>query len=99
MIEDLLDHGGEIAKNARAVLSLIERTVPVERIWLDVSEDVEQTPRSDSSATLIEDLVTALRRAGSEAPVEATLDGLLRSMRIADAALRSAVLEQLRTVQ
>lgn len=99
LIGDLLDHGGEIAKSARAVISLIERTVPVERIWLDVSEDVEMTPGAESSATLIEDLVTALRHAGGEESVETTLDGLLRSMRIDDANLRSVVLQQLESTR
>lgn len=67
--------------------------MPVERIWLDVSEDVEMPSGSaDLGAGLIEDLVIAVRGSRSDLPAAEVLDGLLRSMRIVDPALRDTVL-------
>lgn len=93
IIQALFEQGAEAARLARAAISLIERTVPVERIWLDVSEDVEMPSGSaDLGAGLIEDLVTAVRGSRSDLPAAEVLDGLLRSMRIVDPALRDTVL-------
>ncbi len=93
IVQALFEQGSETARLARAAISLIERTVPVERIWLDVSEDVEMPSGSaDRGAGLIEDLVTAVRSSSSDLPVADVLDGLLRGMRIVDPALRDTIL-------
>ncbi len=92
----LLEQGSETARLARSAISLIERTVPVERIWLDVSEDVEMPSSGvDKGAELVEDLVTAIRKSSSDLPPEEILDLLLRSMRIADPVLRDTILAAL----
>jgi hypothetical protein len=93
LIQRLLDEGGETARLVRSTLSLIERSVPVERIWLDVSEDIEQNPESaESSASLISDIVTATRASRSAEPIEHIVDGLMRTMRVQGTELRSAIL-------
>lgn len=93
VIQALFEQGSETTRLARAAISLIERTVPIERIWLDVSEDVEVPSRgADGGAGLIEDLVTAVRSSRSDLPASEILDGLLRGMRIVDPALRKTVL-------
>ena len=93
VVQALFDQGSETARLARSAISLIERTVPVERIWLDVSEDVELPSGSaDNGAGLIEDLVTAVRQSRSDLATEEVVDGLLRSMRIVDPAVRATVI-------
>lgn len=93
VIQALFEQGSETTRLARAAISLIERTVPIERIWLDVSEDVEvPSGGADGGAGLIEDLVTAVRSSRSDLPASEILDGLLRGMRIVDPALRKTVL-------
>lgn len=93
LIQALFDQSSETARLTRSAISMIERTVPVERIWLDVSEDVELPGASaDHGAGLIEDLVTAVRQSRSDRPAEDVLDGLMRSMRIIDPGLRDTVL-------
>ncbi len=98
VIQGLLGLGGENARLARSAISLIERSVPVERIWLDLSEDVEQLQAGgEPTATLVEDLVLAVRRSQASEPADQVLDGLLRAMRIADPGVRTAILAALGT--
>ncbi len=98
LIRSLLESDGETARLFRSALSLIERSVPVERIWLDLSEDVEATqgaiPQNDE---LVADLVTAVRRTRGPDTMEGVVDGLLRTMRIEDQELRARVLTALDT--
>ena len=96
VIAELL--GGDVATRrlARAAISLIERSVPVERIWLDVSENVEAASGPEAvDNLLVDDLVTAVGTSGTGRAPEEVLDGLLRSMRLDTPALRKAVLEKL----
>ncbi|CAG9273433.1 Histidine kinase-, DNA gyrase B-, and HSP90-like ATPase [Paraburkholderia unamae] len=44
-IASLLEDGGELAERVRAMLRVIEETVPVQRIWLDTTE-ARETPRT-----------------------------------------------------
>ena len=100
VIQSLFEQGSETGRLARAAISLIERTVPVERIWLDVSDDVEMpSGAADRGAGLIEDLVTAVRSARLDLPAAEVLDGLLRGMRIVDPALRETVLAAVGSVE
>ena len=96
LIAGLLNGDAETRKLARSAISLIERSVPVERIWLDISENVEAAPGSEAAdAILVDDLVTAVissSNPGSEADV---LDALLRSMRLDAPPLRKAVMDKL----
>jgi hypothetical protein len=48
VISEMLSEGGDIAERIRAMLRVIEETVPVQRIWLDTSEQRE-TPRTGFS--------------------------------------------------
>ncbi|MGL3820650.1 ATP-binding protein [Sphingopyxis sp. R3-92] len=97
LLAALFERGGEVAKMTAAAVTLIERSVPVERIWLDVSEDVEHAATdADANAALIDDLVTAVRKAGSASEPEETIDSLLRAMRIVSPGVRSAAVAALR---
>lgn len=73
-IVGVLDRAGELLPAIKAMLSVIEATVPVQRIWLDTAEHKEP-PRNryegapsaevqEVAATLFEDMVT--RRGMSE---------------------------------
>jgi hypothetical protein len=44
-IREVLDQAGDLAPQVRAMLRVIEETVPVQRIWLDTAEGKE-TPRT-----------------------------------------------------
>ncbi len=48
VISEMLSEGGELAERIRVMLRVIEETVPVQRIWLDTSEQRE-TPRTGFS--------------------------------------------------
>jgi hypothetical protein len=43
-IRDVLEDAGDLAANIRAMIRVIEETVPVQRIWLDTAE-TRETPR------------------------------------------------------
>lgn len=45
LLASILDRAGPLKGDIRALLRLIEETVPVQRIWLDTAEDKE-TPRT-----------------------------------------------------
>lgn len=95
VIASLLQGDTGAARLARSAFSLIERSVPVERIWLDVSESAE-TPATaaDVDAALVDDLVTALRASSSDREPEEVLDSLLRTLRLDAPALRATVLSR-----
>jgi hypothetical protein len=48
VISEMLSESGDMAERIRAMLRVIEETVPVQRIWLDTSEQRE-TPRTGFS--------------------------------------------------
>jgi hypothetical protein len=58
-IASLLVDGGELAERVRAMLRVIEETVPVQRIWLDTTE-ARETPRTSFEGGPIEDVVSVL---------------------------------------
>ena len=96
VIAALLGGDASSRRLARAAISLIERSVPVERIWLDISENVEAaSDREALDGFLIEDLVAAIGASKRGTKPEDALDGLLRSMRLDAPALRKAVLDKL----
>lgn len=96
VIAQLLDGDASTRRLARAAISLIERSVPVERIWLDISENVEAAGGPEAvDSFLVDDLVTAIAASRAGQSPEETLDGLLRTMRLEAPALRKAVLEKL----
>lgn len=96
LVAALLDCDPERRKLARSVISLIERSVPVERIWLDLSDNVEAPSGQDGTDEhLIEDLVTAIGAADPALEAEDVLDGLLRAMRLSAPEIRTAVLQRL----
>jgi len=98
VIAELLDSDAATQRLARSAISLIERSVPVERIWLDISENVEAESSPEAvDSLLVDDLVTAVSAAGAGRKPEDVLDGLLRSMRIEAPAVRRAVLEKIGT--
>lgn len=95
VIAGLLGSDAGTRRLARAAISLIERSVPVERIWLDISENVEAAGGPEAiDGFLVDDLVAAIEASKAGSPEE-VLDGLLRSMRLEAPALREAVLEKL----
>jgi len=59
VIRDLLEDGGELADRIRAMLRVIEETVPVQRIWLDTSE-LRETPRTGFSGASDDDVSAVL---------------------------------------
>jgi hypothetical protein len=96
------DFLGENVQLLDCLLALIERSVPVERIWLDVSEaegvgaaplDVAETAEF---AAQIAGLVAALP--GDEHPAE-RLDRMLRHLPTASASLRRSVLQLIGTTE
>lgn len=96
IIAELLAADTAVRKLARSAISLIERSVPVERIWLDLSDNVEAAGgREAVDDHLVEDLVIAVRSAAPGLPPAEVLDGLLRAMRLDAPDLRKAVLEKL----
>ena len=95
VIAELLAASPQMKKLARAAISLIERSVPVERIWLDISENVEAADGPETvDGQLIEDLLTAVTSSRSDTSAEDILDALLRSMRLDSPALRKAVIDR-----
>ena len=54
-VKAVLDAGGAITPKIKAMISILEETVPVQRIWLDTAEGRE-TPRTGFSGTLPEDV-------------------------------------------
>lgn len=96
LLAALFEKGGDVARMTAAAVALIERSVPVERIWLDVSEDVEHVaPDAEANAMLIENLITAVQHAGPVTAPEDMVDNLMRAMRIVDPVLRTAVIDGL----
>lgn len=95
VIASLLQGGTGAARLARAAFCIIERSVPVERIWLDVSESAEApATAADVDAALVDDLVTALRASASDRKPDEVLDSLLRTLRLDAPALRATVLSK-----
>jgi len=100
VIAELLEGTQQTRKLMRAAISLIERSVPVERIWLDVSENVEAAEGPEAvDGQLIEDLVTAVTSSRPGGSTEDVLDALLRSMRLDSPVLRNAVIDRLDTAK
>jgi len=79
-----------------AALTLIERSVPIERIWLDVSEGADDvTTQEPVNAALVEELVLVLRSSRNGSP-EDLLDALLKTLRVDTPAIRARVLAHLK---
>jgi hypothetical protein len=55
----MLSESGDMAERIRAMLRVIEETVPVQRIWLDTSEQRE-TPRTGFSGAPASDVNAVL---------------------------------------
>ena len=89
---------GEKAGLLEAVLVLVERSVPVERIWLDVSEgeDVRPIAFNDSEvARIAPQLAKLLAELPGEETPRSRLDRLLEHLPAGQTALRTSVLELL----
>ncbi|WP_268795562.1 ATP-binding protein [Sphingomonas sp. Leaf22] len=89
---------GDDAPLLGGVLSAIELTIPVERIWLDVAEQGGAEPVQPAAAEIAE-LAAPLARLVSSmnTPDESgdRLDSVLRSLGVTAPALRAAVIRQL----
>lgn len=96
VIAQLLAGDAATKRLARTAITLIERSVPVERIWLDISENVEAASSPEAvDGLLVDDLVTAIHNTrGSRSPGE-VLEGLLRTLRLDGPELKKAVLAKL----
>ncbi|TNC45236.1 ATP-binding protein [Rubellimicrobium rubrum] len=80
------------------LLAALELTVPVERIWLDVSEEGGATradPSDEDVRALAAPLAALVFAVDSGADVGARLDELLRSLGVDTPELRRAVLQEL----
>ncbi|ACM36977.1 MULTISPECIES: ATP-binding protein [Rhizobium/Agrobacterium group] len=96
VIAQLLSSDAATKRLMRTAITLIERSVPVERIWLDISENVEAASSPEAiDALLIDDLVTAIRNTRGSRSTEEVLDTLLRSLRLDGPDLRKAILARL----
>jgi len=63
-VRDVLDQAGDLTPQIRAMIRVIEETVPVQRIWLDTAEGKE-TPRtgfSGDSATEVRSVLSTVYR-------------------------------------
>jgi hypothetical protein len=93
MIADLL---GEKANLLDGLLALVERSVPVERIWLDVSEaeGAGQAPLDAAESAELAGRIAALLVAmPSDVPVTEKLERLLRHLPATSPAFRESVLQ------
>lgn len=93
---------GAKAPLVEGLLGLIERSVPVERIWLDVSEAEGASPPSlsaDEVAPLAAQLAAVVATMPVSMPVEERVDQILRHLPGDMSALRSAVLQNLKAPQ
>lgn len=94
-IAGFLETTGVSPKLLSGLLTLIEQTVPVERIWLDVS-DAEGAPPPAPEADAVEELAVRLAGLGAALPADlapaARCDLLLANMNEPPAALRSRLL-------
>jgi hypothetical protein len=59
VISEVLAEGGELGERIRAMLRVIEETVPVQRIWLDTTE-LRETPRTGFSGAPAADVNAVL---------------------------------------
>ena len=89
------------AEALEGLLSALELTVPVERIWLDISETGgpgTPDPNRVDVAALAGPLAVLVSRVQDGGGSEAGLDGLLLSLGVDTPALRHAVIAELRQV-
>lgn len=93
-VSELLTDGALL----EGLLSALELTVPVERIWLDVAEQGGAEPREPSAAevaALAEPLATLARQMGNMDNAENQIDSVLRSLGVTSSKLRAAVIRKL----
>lgn len=96
VIVQLLDTDPATKRLAQTAITLIERSVPVERIWLDISENVEAASNPEAvDGLLVDDLVTAIQNTRGSRNAEEVLDGLLRTLRLDGGDMKKAVLGKL----
>jgi hypothetical protein len=97
-IAAVLKQAGANAALMNAALTLIEKTVPVERIWLDVSE-AEGVPALELSADEVDALATQLAAIALLLPADASAseraDQLIRHLPGDNAKLRTALIRLL----
>jgi Histidine kinase-, DNA gyrase B-, and HSP90-like ATPase len=89
--------GGNLVE---ATLSLVEQSVPIERIWLDVSESGDASAPELAPAeieALVQDLAMIVRAAPSHCNTSVTVDQLIRYIPGDNAKLRAALLRILET--
>lgn len=89
---------GDDAPLLEGLLSAIELTVPVERIWLDVAEHGGAEPTQPGAAEIAElaaPLASLVRNLNTPDETGDRLDSVLRSLGITEPALRAAVIRQL----
>lgn len=80
------------------LLAALELTVPVERIWLDVSEEggaARMDPGEEDVQALAGPLAALVSAVDGGTDIGARLDGLLRSLGVDTPELRKAVLQEL----
>ncbi len=94
-LQRLFAAAGDNQNLLTAALVLIEKTVPIERIWLDVSEtgDTRSTALSDTEISLLADqLASVVTGMSGDDPVEVRLDRMLQQLPVKTGALRRSVL-------
>ncbi|MDE2620051.1 MAG: hypothetical protein KGL54_07800, partial [Sphingomonadales bacterium] len=80
------------------LLSALELTVPVERIWLDVAEQGGAEPVQPAAAEIAElaaPLASLVRSMNNADEAGDRLDSVLRSLGVTAPALRAAIIRQL----
>lgn len=84
-------------ESLKIAMALIERTVPVEQIWLDISESATATAPLEGmeEAALAADLAAVVMSMNDDRDPAARLDDLLSSLRIGGPTLRDRVLSVL----
>lgn len=89
---------GDDAALLEGLLSALELTVPVERIWLDVAEQSGSgaaEPSSEEIAELAAPLASLARQMNNTEEVGDRLDSVLRSLGVISPKLRAAVIRKL----
>lgn len=97
-VRALLERLGGDAALLEGLLSALELTVPVERIWLDIAEQggaESADPAAADIAALAAPLATLVRQMDNVDNAGGRLDAVLRSLGVTSPKLRAAVIRQL----
>ncbi len=98
-IAALLDRNDTNSNLVEAILSMIENAVPIQRIWMNVSESegaLEEQLTEKETIVLADKLATIARQFPAEFSVDDRVDTLLRHLTVSNSKLRSKLIDLIR---